>query len=57
MSHDRYGDLIEDDDAEANRPHRCHRGWIDRDADKPVPCLVCKPHLARVIEEREEASR
>lgn len=57
MPRDRYGEPIEDDDLETDRPHRCRRGWIDRDADHPVPCLVCKPHLAPVIEQREEASR
>jgi hypothetical protein len=26
--------------------HRCRGGWLDRDADQPRPCLVCRPHLA-----------
>ncbi|ANZ35319.1 hypothetical protein BBK82_03690 [Lentzea guizhouensis] len=26
---------------------RCKKGWIDRDADNPRPCLRCKPHLGR----------
>lgn len=58
VRHDRTGELIEDDDeAETARPHRCRRGWIDRNADHPVPCLVCKPHLAPENRTREEASR
>lgn len=41
---DRYGE---------EQPHRCrnpncHRGWCGTDSeDRPVPCLDCKPHLAR----------
>lgn len=58
MRHDRYGEPIEDDDPPPVRPHRCRRGWIDRNADHPVPCLVCKPHLARRDDRvREEAGR
>ncbi|ACU39383.1 hypothetical protein [Actinosynnema mirum] len=37
---DRYGDQDEPE------PHACNEGWLDRDADHPRPCLVCKPHLA-----------
>lgn len=30
------------------RPHTCRRGWRGTDAEgRPVPCLVCRPHLAR----------
>lgn len=58
MPRDRYGEPIEDDDDTDDRPHRCRRGWINREADNPVPCLVCKPHLApRATETPEEASR
>ncbi len=60
MRHDRTGELIEDDDTEPARPHpRGCTGWIDRNADRPVPCLVCKPHLAPTVKKRprEEASR
>ncbi len=59
MRLDRYGEPI-DPEAVDEQPHRCRRGWIDRDADHPVPCLVCKPHLARTITDqptRAEASR
>lgn len=25
---------------------RCRRGWLTPpDADKPIPCVVCRPHL------------
>jgi hypothetical protein len=62
---DRYGEPIdpEDLDEQPVHPYRCRRsGWIDRDADHPVPCLECKPHLARPAvrhdrSSREEASR
>lgn len=57
VPHDRYGEPIEDDDPQIERPHRCQRGWIDRNADNPVPCLVCRPHLAPENRTREEASR
>lgn len=52
MAHDRYGEPIEDDDPLPDWAHRCDRGWIDRNADRPKPCLVCKPHLARVPDYR-----
>jgi hypothetical protein len=42
---DRTGELVDDDQDQP--PHRCKNGWIDRDADHPVPCLTCKPWLAR----------
>lgn len=58
VPHDRYGEPIEeDDDAPVVRPHRCRRGWINRDADRPVPCLVCKPHLAHTVDDRQEVRR
>ncbi|MGW5743832.1 hypothetical protein [Amycolatopsis sp. NPDC003861] len=44
--YDRYGERVEDDDERNDAPHRCDRGFVDRDADHPVPCLVCRPHLA-----------
>lgn len=48
--YDRYGDLIEDqadpDRNDAEPRHDCDDGWIDRDVDNPLPCLVCRPHLA-----------
>jgi hypothetical protein len=40
MTLDRTGEPVEPDE------HDCQGGWIDRDADHPVPCLVCRPHLA-----------
>jgi hypothetical protein len=38
--YDRTGDPIDDE------PCGCDGGWIDRDADHPVPCITCRPHLA-----------
>jgi hypothetical protein len=51
---DRFGDPVEeppevsDEWPDVDPPHdpRCRKGWLDADADNPVPCLVCKPHLA-----------
>ncbi|MGW4720895.1 hypothetical protein [Nocardia sp. NPDC004260] len=44
MSPDRYGEP-------ADRPcrdARCRRGWIGADDEgRPIPCLACKPHLAK----------
>jgi len=57
VPHDRYGEPIEEDDTPVERPHRCRRGWIDRNADRPVPCLVCKPHLVQTIDESQEVTR
>lgn len=42
MTYDRYGEPI----ADTVDVHECDGGWIDRDADHPRPCLVCKPNLA-----------
>lgn len=64
MPHDRYGEPIEGDEVDADTAARAaavHRrycsGWIDPDADNPVPCLACKPHLTPENRTREEASR
>lgn len=54
MPRDRYGELLEDQDdhtdpslqATQRPPHDCQDGWIDPDVDNPLPCLVCRPHLA-----------
>jgi len=29
--------------------HKCEDGWVTREdaAGMPVPCLICKPHIAR----------
>lgn len=47
MTRDRTGDTVEPDTRTASGDHLCRRGWLTRtDADKPRPCLVCKPWLA-----------
>lgn len=52
MRRDRYGEPLDDNDRQdhdavvVELPHRCDDGWLDRDADHPVPCLRCRPHLA-----------
>jgi hypothetical protein len=47
---DRYGELVDEDQADladvVQLPHRCANGWLDRNADNPVPCPTCRPHLA-----------
>lgn len=56
MAHDRTGEEIDLDDRpdelEPAHDRRCRGGWIDRDADTPVPCLVCKPHLDPAVRRR-----
>ena len=33
--------------------HHCEDGWLGRDAqERPVPCLVCRPHLRRNVDMR-----
>lgn len=49
--HDRYGELVDEDEHQAHvehhQPHYCDGGWIDRDSDQPRPCPVCRPHLVQ----------
>jgi hypothetical protein len=43
---DRFGDEPETEP----EVHRCKNGWLDYyEADHPVPCLVCRPNLARAV--------
>lgn len=56
---DRFGNPAEpappdDPDATPVEFHdpRCRNGWIDRDADHPVPCLKCRPNLAPEVRRR-----
>ncbi len=54
MTYDRFGDSDEPaaeagaaastEETDEEHRKRC-RGWLDRNADHPVPCLRCKPHL------------
>jgi len=50
VSPTRYGDPDPaPDDRRAGEPvpHECRKGWLSPpDADRPVPCLICRPHLA-----------
>ncbi|MBJ8340004.1 hypothetical protein JGU71_13995 [Antrihabitans sp. YC3-6] len=43
---DRYGEPINDDPPTAHDAERCS-GWRGEDFDgRPIPCLLCRPHLA-----------
>jgi len=45
--HDRTGELIGDEGPDPTHDDACHDGWLPDDyAGRPVPCLVCKPHLS-----------
>lgn len=47
---DRYGDPVDDETEDNTAAHdpRCRRGWLGDDhAGRPIPCLTCRPHLAR----------
>jgi len=44
--HDRTGERVELE-SEAAHDDACSGGWLPEDyAGRPVPCLVCRPHLA-----------
>ncbi|WP_330253075.1 hypothetical protein OG874_00220 [Nocardia sp. NBC_00565] len=49
MSPDRYGDS--DPPTRCRDPrcgNGCPKGWIGYDDEgRPIPCLACKPHLAK----------
>ncbi len=45
---DRDGELLLEEEEEwmPPQPHRCTSGWLGFDTeDRPIPCLVCRPHL------------
>ncbi len=53
MTYDQFGEPepgdpveVSDEWPDVNAPHTCDKGWIDREADQPRPCLICRPHLA-----------
>ncbi|MDF3305610.1 hypothetical protein P3H15_11320 [Rhodococcus sp. T2V] len=38
--------------AQVRPPHNpdCRSGWLGADLDdRPIPCLQCRPHLARIV--------
>lgn len=44
---DRDGEPLEPDDP-PDTEHYCRAGWTGTDLDgRPIPCLICKPHLKR----------
>lgn len=53
---DRTGDDLDDGVRDGNR-HTCSNGWLGTDLDdRPVPCLLCRPHLksTSVVHDRAE---
>ena len=58
MTHGRYRN---EPPEVAELPHRCDHGWLDRNADHPRPCLICKPWLEelrpRHVDVRPESAR
>lgn len=48
MTLDRTGEPLDDTPPPDHDP-RCVDGWIDNDHIPAIPCLTCKPHLARVV--------
>lgn len=56
MRRDRDGSwvLAEQDRPLAAAAHRCERGWLGEDLDgRLVPCIICRPHLARAAIDRK----
>ena len=49
LRRDRNGDLVPDDDAQADHDARCRDGWLN-DAmreDVAIPCPRCRPRFYR----------
>jgi hypothetical protein len=47
MTHDRFGEQLDNSTEQPHDP-RCRRGWLGEDIDgRPVPCIICRPHLFR----------
>jgi hypothetical protein len=44
--YDRTGEPVDDE------PCGCDGGWLDREADHPVPCPACKPWLTQAERRR-----
>ncbi|HEY9316112.1 hypothetical protein [Williamsia sp.] len=60
--YDRTGDRIEDTDDGRIRPPahdpRCDNGWLGIDDEmRPIPCLQCRPHLARGLADTNDFGR
>lgn len=54
MTLDRTGEPLNDDE----HAHRCKNGWLGFDTDeRPIPCLVCRPHLARTLHTNDCSDR
>jgi hypothetical protein len=56
--HDRTGEPIEHEDTSTtnvpSHDRRCRNGWLGLDDEqRPIPCLHCKPHLAKTADIRD----
>lgn len=50
MALDRTGDEVPQ--------HSCRKGWAGTDDEgRPIPCLVCKPHLRKTAESNDISER
>lgn len=46
---DTAGDLRLEVHHPALRDHHCSAGWLGEDDDgRPIPCLICRPHLTNM---------
>lgn len=55
MTLDRYGEptegVVTSTAPSGGHDPRCRRGWLGEDLDgRPVPCLICRPHLAQTVQ-------
>jgi hypothetical protein len=45
---DRFGESLDDEQPTDADRHYCRAGWTGEDEHgRPIPCLICKPHLPR----------
>jgi hypothetical protein len=54
---DRTGEPIDPDSTPWHDP-RCRNGWLGYDLEhRPIPCLVCRPHLGTTLDAHDCADR
>lgn len=55
MTLDRTGEALE---PEPLHDPRCHRGWLGYDEERrPIPCLICRPHLTKTTVTNDFSAR